>query len=329
MRGPSSSRADCPRLRRRPLPWHRSLVPLVDRRSTLRSAPGDSGSRAAVRGRKLLVVVQVALSVVVLAAAASLGRSLYHLSRVDPGYEADHVFVVPVDVRDPAADQPRNDLFFADLLRRLERIPGVGVGEPESCRSALPASGHRVGDVTRNGGGEPDPLPVVFRDVGPELLRDDRTSTVARGDVPRRRDGLGRGRHQRGPGGPAVAEPRCRRSVRGHRGRGLGPTRHRGGPQRRPSRPVEHGRTLSVPPDVHARRRRRDGAGPRRDCRKRRRRSDTRGHRRRVEPSRRPRREDRGGGHPRALVATTVGRRRLRPPSASWRSCSSPSAFSA
>ena len=136
---------------------------------TLRSAPGDSGSRAAVQGRKLLVVAQVALSVVVLAAAASLGRSLYHLSRVDPGYEADRLFVVPIDVRDPAADRPRNDLFFVDLLRRLERIPGV---ESASLSNAGPLSRLRgtVSVTSRNGGGETDPLPVVFRDVGPNYF---------------------------------------------------------------------------------------------------------------------------------------------------------------
>ncbi len=137
--------------------------------STLRSAPGDSGSRAAVRGRRLLVVAQVALSVVVLAAAGSLGRSLYHLSRVDPGYEADHVLVVPIDVRDPAADQPRNDLFFRDLLRRLERIPGV---ESASLSHVGPLSRLRgtVSVTSRNGSGEPDPLPVIFRDVGPNYF---------------------------------------------------------------------------------------------------------------------------------------------------------------
>ena len=113
--------------------------------------------------------MQVALSVVVLAAAGSLGRSLYHLSRVDPGYEADHVFVVPIDVRDPAADQLRNDLFFVDLLRRLERIPGV---ESASLSHAGPLSRLRgtVSVRSRNGGGEPDPLPVVFRDVGPNYF---------------------------------------------------------------------------------------------------------------------------------------------------------------
>ena len=114
-------------------------------------------------------MAQVALSVVVLAAAASLGRSLYHLSRVDPGYEADRLFVVPIDVRDPAADRPRNDLFFVDLLRRLERIPGV---ESASLSNAGPLSRLRgtVSVTSRNGGGETDPLPVVFRDVGPNYF---------------------------------------------------------------------------------------------------------------------------------------------------------------
>ena len=136
---------------------------------TLRAAPGASGSRAAVRGRRLLVVAQVALAVVVLAAAGSLGRSLYHLSQVDPGYESTRLFVVPIDVRDAPADRPRNHLFFIELLRRVERVPDV---ESASLSHAGPLSRLRgtVSVTPRNRGGDPDPLPVVFRDVGPRYF---------------------------------------------------------------------------------------------------------------------------------------------------------------
>ena len=134
----------------------------------LRAAPGDTDSRASVRGRQVLIAGQVALSFVLLAAAGSLARSLHHLSRIDPGYDAERVLVAPFEARGPSAEAPPDRTLFADLLRRIRRIPGV---ESASIGGTGPLSRFRgTIDVAPADGGDADRFPVIFRDVGPDYF---------------------------------------------------------------------------------------------------------------------------------------------------------------
>lgn len=134
----------------------------------LRTGPGNTESRASVRGRQVLIAGQVALSFVLLVAAGSLARSLHHLSRIDPGYDAERVLVAPFEVRGPSADAPPDRTLFADLLRRIRRVPGV---ESASIGGTGPLSRFRgTIDVAPTDGGEADRAPVIFRDVGPDYF---------------------------------------------------------------------------------------------------------------------------------------------------------------
>ena len=134
----------------------------------LRAAPGNTDSRASVRGRQVLIAGQVALSFVLLAAAGSLARSLHHLSRIDPGYDAGRVLVAPFEARGPSAEAPPDRTLFADLLRRIRRIPGV---ESASIGGTGPLSRFRgTIDVAPADGGDADRFPVIFRDVGPDYF---------------------------------------------------------------------------------------------------------------------------------------------------------------
>ena len=134
----------------------------------LRTGPGNTESRASVRGRQVLIAGQVALSFVLLAAAGSLARSLHHLSRIDPGYDAERVLAAPFEVRGPSADAPPDRTLFADLLRRIRRVPGV---ESASIGGTGPLSRFRgTIDVAPTDGGEADRAPVIFRDVGPDYF---------------------------------------------------------------------------------------------------------------------------------------------------------------
>ena len=47
-----------------------------------------------MRGMRPLVAAQLALAVVVVFAAALLGRSLVNFAKVDPGYDTDHLVSV-------------------------------------------------------------------------------------------------------------------------------------------------------------------------------------------------------------------------------------------
>jgi putative ABC transport system permease protein len=71
--------------------------------------------------RNALVVGQLALSVVLLAAAGLTIRTLSHLSRVDPGFTPSQVLTARLAPRD------RPEAFFADLLARVRAIPGVAM----------------------------------------------------------------------------------------------------------------------------------------------------------------------------------------------------------
>jgi len=72
-------------------------------RSDIREALAQSqrtqaGSGSSHRIRSGLVVVQVALTLVLLVGAGLLGRSFFQLLRVDPGFRADNAVIVDVDV---------------------------------------------------------------------------------------------------------------------------------------------------------------------------------------------------------------------------------------
>lgn len=134
----------------------------------LRTGPGNTESRASVRGRQVLIAGQVALSFVLLVAAGSLARSLHHLSRIDPGYDAERVLAAPFEVRGPSAEAPPDRTLFTDLLRRIRRVPGV---ESASIGGTGPLSRFRgTIDVAPTDGGAADRVPVIFRDVGPDYF---------------------------------------------------------------------------------------------------------------------------------------------------------------
>ncbi|HTS78280.1 MAG TPA: ABC transporter permease [Bryobacteraceae bacterium] len=85
-------------------------------------APGLGRSRL----RRALVIGEVALGVVLLAAAGLLGRSFVALTSVDPGYRVDGVLTMQLTCTGVAyktIDQCRS--FFARLDPALQRIPGV------------------------------------------------------------------------------------------------------------------------------------------------------------------------------------------------------------
>jgi putative ABC transport system permease protein len=84
-----------------------------------------SGGRTS-RARSALVVVQVAVSVVLLVCAGLMVRSLIALQRVDPGFNPERVLTMTLDLnwsRYTSPDLIRN--FHDRLLTRVEAQPGV------------------------------------------------------------------------------------------------------------------------------------------------------------------------------------------------------------
>lgn len=82
-------------------------------------------SRHAVRFRTGIVVLQLALSVVLLAGAGLLGRTLAALNAVDLGFRTDSVLVLPVQLPAADYDQPARVRAVDALLEGARGIPGV------------------------------------------------------------------------------------------------------------------------------------------------------------------------------------------------------------
>jgi predicted permease len=91
---------------------------------------------SADRLRQGLVVLQVALAVVLLIGAGLLGRTLWALTNVHPGYLGNGAVIVQLGVSDLLfRESERQQAFFAALLEAVERDPRV---EAAGTTSTLP-----------------------------------------------------------------------------------------------------------------------------------------------------------------------------------------------
>jgi putative ABC transport system permease protein len=86
-----------------------------------------SASRRTSRTRALLVISQVAVTVVLLIATGLLLKSFWRIRSVDPGFSADHVLTAGISLNREkymiSADRRIN--FFREVTERVSSIPGV------------------------------------------------------------------------------------------------------------------------------------------------------------------------------------------------------------
>ncbi len=89
------------------------------------AAAGQGRSRR-FTARGLLVVAQIAFSIVLLIGAALLMRSFVLLHNVDPGFQPANLLTAKIALPPARYDtDPKKAAFFRDLLPRLEQLPGV------------------------------------------------------------------------------------------------------------------------------------------------------------------------------------------------------------
>jgi len=106
---------------------------------SLASIGRTSGSRGTVRARDLLVIAQVALSLVLLAGAGLLFRSLWNLEHVSPGFDAGHVLASEIFLPEERyADRAAQQQFWERLVADTRALPGV---KSASLTSMLPLRG--------------------------------------------------------------------------------------------------------------------------------------------------------------------------------------------
>jgi putative ABC transport system permease protein len=131
--------------------WPALRATSVEPADALRSASRSvTEGRARVRSREWLVGLEVALSTVLLVAAALLGLSLLRLSDVEPGYGVDHILTA--DLALPEATYRKDEqraLFHERALEKLEALPGV---QSAGLISSLPLKTQSWGDVINKEG---------------------------------------------------------------------------------------------------------------------------------------------------------------------------------
>ena len=101
---------------------------------------GQSGSHGSQRVGRAIVAAQIAITLVLVVGAGLLGRSLMKVLEVNPGFRVDKI--VTMDISLPGVDDPKakagQAVFFADLINRLQHIPGV---RRVGATSGLPMGG--------------------------------------------------------------------------------------------------------------------------------------------------------------------------------------------
>jgi predicted permease len=160
------------------------LVPAVrasgaDPDQTLRQSrhgsPGTHGHR--IRG--LLVVAQIALCFVLLAAAGLFVRSLFEAEHADLGFRAESVLNVHMDVGQLGYTQAQGQAFFERVDQRVRSIPGVqdlsfAFTIPMGyirVNSAVTAEGPLVDSQQRVSAGKNIVSPAYFRTMGIQVVR--------------------------------------------------------------------------------------------------------------------------------------------------------------
>jgi putative ABC transport system permease protein len=155
------------------------------------SSAGSRGNRI----RSLLVIAEVAISLILLIGAGLLINSFVRLSNVDPGFRTDNLLtmqiVLPVQ---KYPDRARRSVFYTELVQRIEALPGV---RSAAVTNWIPLV--RQGDsIGFNIEGRPDPgrgkSPIVvtrvvsphyFQTMGIRLLQGREFNEQDRSDSPR------------------------------------------------------------------------------------------------------------------------------------------------
>ncbi len=138
-----------------------ALIPALHARKTDPSKLLNTGSRNPAlthrtqRTKGLLVVIQVTLSVVLLAGATLSIRSFLQVSGADLGFSREDVLTFSAYLMQEYETPQQRDEFFIELEDRVGRLPGVAA---VSATTALPFSAPSFGPVFL----EPQPEPIRY-----------------------------------------------------------------------------------------------------------------------------------------------------------------------
>ncbi|MGD0222954.1 MAG: ABC transporter permease [Terriglobia bacterium] len=145
------------------------------------------GGREHSRLRDVLVVSEVALAIVLLLGAGLLIQSFFNLTRVNPGFNPNHVLTFQLD--SPAGKQATQiPAFIREVVANMRALPGV---ISASAVASLPLTGDNIGSSFEIDG-EPTPMgsrPMAdFNAVEPNYFRTLGIALVAGRDFTERDD---------------------------------------------------------------------------------------------------------------------------------------------
>jgi predicted permease len=86
---------------------------------------GTIATRGQTRSGRLLVGLQLALSLPLLVGAGLMARTVYNLQHADVGFAAERLLLVRVDLREPGYEVPRRESVMRELVDEISRVPGV------------------------------------------------------------------------------------------------------------------------------------------------------------------------------------------------------------
>jgi putative ABC transport system permease protein len=150
----------------------------VDVQQALQKAGRSGANGAGGRLRSFLVVVELAVSLALLAGAGLMSKSLYKLVRADSGFNPSHALVASFTLPDASyTNDAKRIAFVQQAVERLEALPGV-----ESAGFKFPLLGGWQTSFLIEGRPMPEPghfpstdmgrvTPDAFRAMGIRLLR--------------------------------------------------------------------------------------------------------------------------------------------------------------
>ncbi len=116
-----------------------------------------TASSARQRGRRLLIVSEVALAVTLLVAASLFFRSYGRIGAIEPGFDASHMLTMRLTIDPQRYPGAASETFFTRLVTRLEAIPGV---TGAAATNQLPTMTGFTVPVTIDGAGAHSAKPV-------------------------------------------------------------------------------------------------------------------------------------------------------------------------
>ncbi len=116
----------------------------TDLHSTLKEGGRSMATAIRERTRKVLLVAEVALALVLLIGAGLMLRTVFQLTHVDPGFNTENLLSMRLILSGDAYSVERRRAFFSESLAQINAIPGV---ESAALTLSLPIEGSNWGSV--------------------------------------------------------------------------------------------------------------------------------------------------------------------------------------